>query len=175
MLAAAVACSGCTAQHDGGPCWPIAASHVGGQVTIGTGDVAFQAFGSVLPIVTGQGLPLVEVQSRISGIPPGDPDNPFAPGNPKTLVTGTVDTGYTIGAACPATLGYRASPAGPGLYDITGAIKVPVGDAQTTAQQAGHSIHLVLEVIGSDGAYAKDQHDVTLGPFPLVDAGVDAM
>lgn len=145
-----------------GPCWPLDAMP-GGQAELGTGDIAFEAMPAMLPIIRSaiQSDPYLQIHSRIHGLPPGDPGDILAPGNPKTKVSATIDElGVTLEVPCPASLGYVSSPEA-GAFDLIHSLRVGFG-AMPLDQFAGKQARITLEVVGSNGLYAQDTKLVTL-------------
>lgn len=175
---ACVACAACdntTPPADAGPCWPPANAVPGGQVTIGTGDISWQAMPAMLAIVANgsQSDPFLQIHSRIRGMPPGNANDPFDPANPKTLVSATIpDLGITLGVSCPATIGYVTSPDDPTSFDLLHSLRIGIG-TQPIASVVGHQATLTVEVAGSNGLLAMDSKTVMLIQMPApVDAGV---
>jgi hypothetical protein len=149
---------------DAGPCWPLNATP-GGQVELGTGDISFEPMPNVLPIINNlsQSDPYLQVQSRIHGFPPGSPDDAFDPRNPKTKVSAEIpELGLVLNPeiTCPASLGYVASPA-PGAYDLVHSLRLGFRSFPVD-QASGKQAHITIEVVGSNGLYAKDEKLVTL-------------
>ena len=147
---------------DAGPCWPLSATP-GGQVELGTGDLTFEPWPATMAIITSsaQSDPFVEVHARIRDLPPGNPNNIFDPHNPKTKASLVID-GLTFpqGVECPGTLGYVASPVA-GAFDLLHSLHVGFGTTPLD-QVAGKQARVTIEVVGSDGHYAKDEQFVTL-------------
>lgn len=145
-----------------GPCWPLDAMP-GGQAELGTGDIAFEPMPAMLPIIrnASQSDPFLQIYSRIHGLPPGDPDDILARGNPRTKVGATIDElGLTLGVECPASLGYVASPEA-GAFDMIHSLRIGLGTIPP-AQVAGKQVRITLEVVGSNGLYAQDMKLATL-------------
>lgn len=147
---------------DAGPCWPLP-STPGGEVELGTGDIDFVPLGDTLEVISSpaQSDPFVQVHARIRDLPPGDADDIFAPGNPKTKASLVIESlGMTIGVDCPATLGYAAA-AEPGAFDMVHSLHVGFG-FMPIDQVPGKQGRVTIEVVGSDGHYAKAEKLVTL-------------
>jgi hypothetical protein len=145
-----------------GPCWPLDAMP-GGQAELGTGDIAFEPMPAMLPVIrnASQSDPFLQIQARIHGLPPGNPDNILDPGNPRTKVGATIDElGLTLEVECPASLGYVASPEA-GAFDLVHSLRIGLGTTPP-AQVAGKQVRITLEVVGSNGLYAQDMKLVTL-------------
>jgi hypothetical protein len=145
-----------------GPCWPLDAMP-GGQAEVGTGDITFDVMPAMLPIIksASQSDPYLQIHSRIHGLPPGDPNDLLAPGNPKTKVSAVVDElGLTLGVECPASLGYVSSPEA-GAFDLVRSLRVGFG-TMPLDQFEGKQARITLEVVGSNGLYAQDMKLVTL-------------
>ncbi len=155
---------------DAGPCWPLNATP-GGQVELGTGDIAFAPMPDTAAIIRGlsQSDPYLQVHARIRGLPPGDPSNVFDPRNPKTKASAVIaDLALTLGVECPASLGYIASPSSPqsGEFDLS-PHSLRVGFGSFPSEQAlGKQALITIEVVGSNGLYAKAEKLVTLVPMP---------
>lgn len=151
--------------HDAGPtgpCWPLDAMP-GGQAEVGTGDIDFEPMPATLPIIrnASQSDPYLQIHSRVHGLPPGDPNDILAPGNPKTKVGATIDElQLTLGVECPASLGYVASPEA-GAFDLIHSLRVGFG-TMPLDQLAGKQVRITLEVVGSNGLYAQDTKMATL-------------
>jgi hypothetical protein len=146
-----------------GPCWPLDAMP-GGQAELGTGDITFEPFPAMLPIIrdASQSDPYVAIHARIHGLPPGNPDNILDPGNPNTKFGATIDElGLTLGVECPARLGYVASPQGAGTFDLVHSLRIGFG-TMPLAQVTGKQIRVTLVVVGSNGLYAQDEKLATL-------------
>jgi hypothetical protein len=141
-----------------GPCWPLP-STPGGEVELGTGDVTFEPLGAVVPIVVNSGAqsdPYIQIHSRIRGMPPGDPFDAFDPANPRTKVSAVIEeTGFVIGegVVCPASLGYVAGPDAD-TFDIQHSLHLGFGFTPLS-EVSGKQVHITLEVVGSNGLYAK--------------------
>jgi hypothetical protein len=148
---------------DAGPCWPLNATP-GGQVELGTGDIAFEPMPDVLPIINNlsQSDPYLLVHARIRGLPPGDPGDIFDPRNPKTKVSATIaDLGVQLGVECPASLGYIAAPE-PGAFDLSPhSFRLGFGTLPP-AQASGKQALITIEVVGSNGLSAQAEKLVTL-------------
>jgi hypothetical protein len=161
-----VACGGHPGQSADapGPCWPLDAMP-GGQAELGTGDITFEPFPAMLPIIrdASQSDPYVAIHARIHGLPPGNPNNILDPGNPNTKFGATIDElGLTLGVECPARLGYVASPqGGAGAFDLVHSLRIGFG-TMPLAQVAGKQIRITLVVVGSNGLYAQDTKLATL-------------
>jgi hypothetical protein len=151
---------------DAGPCWPLNATP-GGQVELGTGDITFAPMPDMIAIISSvsQSDPYLQVHSRIRGLPPGDPENIFDPRNPKTKVSAVIaDLALTLGVECPASLGYIASPSSPqsGDFDLS-PHSLRLGFGSFPFEQAvGKQALITIEVVGSNGRYAKAEKLVTL-------------
>jgi hypothetical protein len=118
---------------------------------------------AMLPIMmsASQSDPYLQIQSRIHGLPPGNPDDILAPGNPRTKVSATIDElGLTLGVECPASLGYVSSPEA-GAFDLVHSLRIGLGTIPF-AQVAGKQARITLEVVGSNGLHAQDVKLVTL-------------
>jgi len=168
MLLASCGGGGASAPPDQmGPCGPVD-SMSGGQVELGTGNLAFEPMPDMLPIImdASQAAPHLLVQSRIRGIPPGDPDNLLDPGNPQTKVSVVIDAlGVTLGGAYPARYGYVPSP-DPGAscaFDLKQAIGVSL-EMTPPDQAAGQQARITIVVTGSNGVSGQDMKLVTLTP-----------
>lgn len=161
---------------DAGPCWPLPATP-GGRVELGTGSIAFEPLPSPMPIIANgsQADPFLELFARIHDIPPGDPLDFFDPANPRTKMTVTVPAlGLTLGVPCPASIGYVQTDE-PGVSDLPRSLRVGIG-VNPIAEFADQQAEILVEVVGSNGLYARDQKTVTLSiPPSPVDAGVDAL
>jgi hypothetical protein len=160
-----------------GACWPLP-STPGGHAELGTGDVTFEPMPDTLSIMMGGGQsdPFLEIHSRIQGIPPGDPLDVLARGNPKTKVTAVLpDVNLTLGIACPASIGYASSSVA-GSFDLVHSLRIGFGTAATAQSAIGKQARITLEVVGSNGLYARDDKTVTVsGSLIAADAGVDGM
>ena len=150
-----------------GPCWPLP-STPGGEIEIGTGDIAFEALGDTLDVISSpaQSDPFVQVHARIRDLPPGDADDIFAPGNPRTKASLAIESlGVTIGVDCPASLGYTASAAAPGAFDMVHSLHVGFG-LMPIDQVPGKQGRVTIEIVGADGHYAKAEKLVMLVARP---------
>lgn len=156
------ACDGATAMVDAGPCWPLNAEP-GGEVQLGTGDISFEPLPGELVIVRdgSQSDPFIQLHSRVRGLPPGNPKDIFDPRNPKTKVSAVIgELGLTLGYECPASIGYVPAPEG-GAFDLLRSLRLgfgtfPIDDA------VGKQARVTIEVVGSNGVYARDEKMVTL-------------
>lgn len=185
LFATIAALAGCGGGHGSpdapGACWPLP-STPGGQVELGTGDLTFMTMPATLPIVTGQSLPGLRLQARLTGIPGGDPTNFLDKANPRTMFSGAIDSlGWTMTVPCPATFGYKPDPDQPGAYILPSYHALTFSPDQPYQQAYGQQIRITIEVVGSNGLYAKDEKTVTIEapagapPDAGVDAAVDAM
>jgi hypothetical protein len=168
VLGAVLLLAACGDDGDGGddaagPCWPLEASP-GGEVELGTGEIDFEQMPDVLALVanTSQSDPYIEVHSRIRGMPPGSPDDPFDPKNPRTKV-GLVseELGLTLGVECPASIGYVASPGVDGAFDMAHSLRIGFG-LLPIEQVTGKHARITIEVVGSNRRYARDEKVVVL-------------
>jgi hypothetical protein len=149
---------------DAGPCWPLTATP-GGQVELGTGDITFEPMPAVLPIINNlsQSDPHLQLHARIRGFPPGNPNDAFDPRNPRTMLGAEIpELGLVLNPEiqCPASLAYVASPE-PGAFDLVHSIPRGFGNFPI-GQASGKQAHITIEVVGSNGLYAKDERLVTL-------------
>jgi|GEM_PF-6319553 len=150
-----------------GPCWPLP-STPGGEIELGTGDIAFEPLGDTLDLISSpaQADPFVQVHARIRDLPPGDADDIFAPGNPRTKASLAIEAlGVTIGVDCPASLGYAASAAAPGAFDMVHSLRVGFG-VMPIDQVPGKQGRVTIEVVGADGRYAKAEKLVMIVARP---------
>jgi hypothetical protein len=157
-----VSCGGNEGTVDAGPCWPLSAAP-GGQVELGTGDVTFAPMPATVSIVMNgsQSDPFLQVHSRIRGLPPGNPDDFFDPRNPKTKVGAVIaDLGLVLGVECPASIGYVDSPE-TGAFDMLHSLRIGFGTLPLD-QVSGKQARITIEVVGSNGLYAKDEKLVTV-------------
>jgi hypothetical protein len=161
-------CSGKEGTPDAGPCWPLSATP-GGEVELGTGDIAFEPMPDVLSITknASQSDPFLPIHSRIRGMPPGDSNDPFDRANPRTKVSATIpDLGLTLGVECPASIGYVDAPVD-GSYDLLHSLRIGFG-ARPLAEVHGKQAMLTVEVVGSNGVYAKAEKLVLLDAPPTM-------
>jgi hypothetical protein len=171
-LAVLAACGGepsVTPDAYDGPCWPLP-STPGGEVELGTGALRFEPMPDIVPIKVNerQGDPFIEVHSRIRGIPGGDPYNAFDPTNPRTKVAAVIDElGWTLPVAvdCPATRGYFASSE-PGAFDLPQSLTIGFETFERAREASGKPVRITLEVVGSNGLYAKAEKEAVLGDVP---------
>lgn len=167
VAAAAVAAAACDGGGGGGEdapgaCWPLP-STPGGQVELGTGEIDFMPMPDVLTVVrnASQSDPYIEVHSRIRGMPPGSPDDPFDPKNPRTRVRFASDElGLALGNDCPASIGYVAAPES-GAFDLLHSLRIGFGSFPID-QVSGKSARITIEVVGSNRLYASDEKVVVL-------------
>ncbi|MEO8699416.1 MAG: hypothetical protein ABI867_05205 [Kofleriaceae bacterium] len=151
-----------------GPCWPLP-STPGGEVEIGTGDIVFEPIGAEMPITRGisQSDPYLEIHARMRGMPPGDRDDAFDAANPHTKVSAVViDTGFVVGAAivCPASLGYVPGPDS-GTFDLQHSLRLGFGTTPLS-EVSGKDVRVTVEIVGSNGLYAKAEAVVPLETIP---------
>jgi len=177
LLSATVGCGGKSDDGpiDAGPCWPLAATP-GGQVELGTGSIAFEPLPPTMAVMANgsQAVPYLDMYARIRGMPPGNPQDFFDPTNPRTKMTVTVPgLGVTLGVPCPSSIGYVPSPES-GAFDLLHSLRVGIGSTPIEDFD-GQQATLLVEVVGSNGLYAKDEKTVMLTVLiETVDAGVDA-
>jgi hypothetical protein len=155
-----------TGDVDAGPCWPLNATP-GGEVELGTGDIDFEPLADTLQIVSSpaQSDPYVQIHARIRDLPPGDPNDIFASGNPKTKVDLVIESlGLSLGVACPASLGYGPAPES-GAFDMVHSLHVGFG-FMPIDNVPGTQGRVTIEVVGSNGHYAKAEKLVTLTAAP---------
>lgn len=147
---------------DAGPCWPLGDPP---SAQVGTGDITFEPMPDVLPVISNasQSDPFLQVHARIHGIPPGDPQDTLAPGNPKTMGSVVIpDLGRMLGTAGPATIGYACSSE-PGAYDLAYSLHIGFGFGNNPLDQvSGKQARITIEVVGSNGLSARDEKLVTL-------------
>ena len=170
-LALLASCGDNRPPPDSGLCWPIEAKP-GGEVELGTGDITFRPMPATLTIVrnASQSDPYLEVHSRIRGLPPGNPDDPFDLRNPKTKVSAVIDElGLTLGVECPASLGYVSSPE-TGAYDMLHSLRLGFG-LYPLDQVSGKQARITIEVVGSNGRYARDEKLVVVMAPPVTPPG----
>jgi hypothetical protein len=144
------------------PCWPIMSSP-GGSVEMGTGQITWMPMPDTVIVNKNptQSDPYLEVHSRIRGMPPGSPDDPFDPKNPRTKVGLAVDElGLVLGVDCPASLGYVAASES-GVYDLVHSLRVGFG-SYPVDQAIGKQARITVEVVGSNRLYARDEKVVML-------------
>jgi hypothetical protein len=156
------ACGGHDAPPDAGPCWPLK-STPGGQVELGTGEIDFVPMPAMISIIKNgsQSDPFLQAHARIRGIPPGNPDDFFDPRNPKTKVGAVIDElSLVLGVECPASIGYVPSPES-GAFDMLHSLRLGFGTFPLD-QAMGKQVRITIEVVGSNGLYAKDEKLVTL-------------
>jgi hypothetical protein len=144
-------------------CWPLSDPP---SAQIGTGDITFAPMPDVLPVIINTGAqsdPFLQVHARIHGIPPGDPQDTLAPGNPKTMGSVVIpELGRTLGPDGPATFGYACSPE-PGAYDMARSLHIGFGFGDNPLDQvSGKQARITIEVVGSNGLSARDEKLVTL-------------
>ncbi len=151
-----------------GPCWPLP-SEAGGEVVLGTGDITFEAMPDTVTIERNgtQSDPYLPVHARIRGMPPGDPNDYFDPANPRTRISASIDDiGLELGLACPASIGYVASLEA-GAFDMLHSLRIGFGTSALAAID-GKPARIIVEVVGSNGLYARDERIVTLlAPPPM--------
>lgn len=170
-IRSALASLACLASCDGGEtipdtppgqCWPLA-STPGGQVEAGTGALSFEPMPAILEIDNSgvQSDPFIKIHARMRGMPPGDPNDAFAPNNPKTKVSAVIDElGLTLDLGCPGSLGYVPSPED-GAFDLAYAYRIGFGTFPID-QASGKQARITVEVVGSNQLYARDEKLVTL-------------
>ena len=157
------ACSGGShGMPDAGPCWPLK-GEPGGSVELGTGELMFQPMPTTLMVIrnASQSDPYLDINARIHGLPPGNPQDFFDPTNPKTKINATVpDLGWMLGIDCPASIGYMASGT-PDYFDMLHSLRIGFG-ANPVQMADGKTAHITIDVVGSNGLIAHDEKDVTL-------------
>lgn len=161
-------CSGGESMPDAGPCWPITAKP-GGAVEVGTGDIAFEPMPDVLPVTknASQSDPFLPIHSRIRGMPPGNPDDPFDRANPRTKVSAAIpDLGLVLGVDCPASIGYVEAPVDD-AFDLLHSLRIGFG-LRPLAEIHGKQAMITVEVVGSNGVYAKAEKLVLLDAPPTM-------
>lgn len=139
-----------------GPCWPVDNTTPGGTILLGTGEDAYQPMQDETELVYGpQGGFHVVVNSRISGLSPGNPNDVLDPINPRTRFRAFfVDTGEPINpTTCPIRIGYMASPES-GSFDlaIASAILYQVGLPEDMIFD--RQLRVVVEIIDGEMHYA---------------------
>ncbi|MBA3819269.1 MAG: hypothetical protein H0X17_10285 [Deltaproteobacteria bacterium] len=178
VLAAGALFAGC---KDGGPagpdagCWPMEAATPGGEVELGTGIGGFEPLPASLRFIQGtQGGTFLVVNARIRGLAPGNPNDFFDPGNPKTLFTAIEFDGTEIRPPCPGTLGYV--PAGPDHFERARAQYLEFLPYEVGSRAFNTNVRLVVEIIDANGRYARDERVVfaEAPPSSIADAGAEA-
>lgn len=145
----------------------------GRAVALGTGDGVFEPMPLVLDISdNGQaGIPYLPLRTRIWGIPPGDPTNELSPGNPTTVIHAAVDPiGWRFDGT--AMLGYGpVTDAGGCEGDDVGRLLRLTLTVEEGRAMVGLPVEFLVMVIGNNGATASADMTVTVGSYPVHDAG----
>jgi hypothetical protein len=151
---------------EAGPCWPIP-STPGGEIELGTGDLTFEPLGDTLEIIASpaQSDPFVQVHARIRDLPPGNANDILDPANPRTKASLVIESlGLALGVDCPARIPYIPAPAS-GAFDLVHSLHVGFG-FMPIDQVPGSQGRVTIEIVGSDGHYAKAEKLVTLIASP---------
>ncbi len=173
FAAASFAAAGCTSD----PGAPDAGDGGMGsaQVELGTGAAGFE------PLVAEQPLELVAgpqggfhfiVHARARGIDPGDPAAPGQPINPRTTFSAFAEDGRQIDRLLPSYhLGYEASAAGAGWYELSSGRILQIENAEVP-DAFGQRVRVVVRVRDAAGHEGQDERWVV--PFDArLDAGPD--
>jgi hypothetical protein len=148
------------------PCW-LDTYTPGGSVELGTGELQFTPMGDQVALEYGSQLGFdIPVNSRITGMLPGNPSDPLDPNNPRTRFHGYfMDTGAAINPGrCGIRLGYVPSSAS--TFDLVHGGAILFDTSLTGTDLFGRQVLVVLEVIDSAGNYATTQKVVTCEPPP---------
>lgn len=161
--------AGSDATADAGPpqsCWPDIPRFPQGSVQLGTGlngYAGWKPMPDVLPLEYGtqDGYNLV-AHVRMTGFPPGDPDNVFDPGNPRTRILAYFDdtnVPLNVAAECAFRLGYV--PTGTGEFEMVSAVPVIFDTCWRSDNLIGRPLRIELEMLDSSGGYTTDTKVVT--------------
>jgi hypothetical protein len=100
-------------------------------------------------------------------MPPGNPDDPFDRENPRTKIQARIDElGLVLprGVDCPASLGYVQGPQA-GTFDLIHSLRAGFG-MTPLADVDGKQAVVTVEVVGSNGLYAKAEKTITIAIPP---------
>lgn len=152
-------------------CWYDPPYTPGGTIKLGTGAVTFEPMPD-MPQLEPPGMQIpafdLAVNAQITGLAPGNPNDPLDPGNPHTRFRGFfVDNGESVYPAigpCGVRLGYV--PAGSGTFTMARGTPLAFDPIYTGTDLFGRQVHIILEIIDANLNYAIDEKTVTLQPPP---------
>jgi hypothetical protein len=178
LVSVLAACGGGESEPDAydGPCWPLP-SEPGGEVQMGTGDIAFEEMPDLLVVTSNasQSDPFLMIHSRIRGMPPGNPNDAFDRANPKTKVAADINEGEVVlELACPASIGYVPGDSADS-FDLLHSLRLGFGFGFPLATVDGKQARITVEVVGSNGLYARAEKLVTLSIPPPPDVPGEEM
>lgn len=136
---------------------------------LGAGELSFTTIGDDLPLEFGGQLSALGLFAnvRVKGLELGDPENVLNPYNPRTRATVYfADTGRPLITSCPMFRVAYEIPLGDGWYGRDLAFPVLFDDCWRSTDLLGQRVRFKVEVIDGCGAYATDEHVVTLQPHP---------
>jgi hypothetical protein len=134
-----------------------------GRIELGTSLGAFEPIESEqeLALIEGiQGSTHFDLNARIWDLEPGNPTDTRDPGNPRTLFSAFAEDGRRLdGSSCGWTIGYETH----GDYaDISRPRILPL--LNRYRDHYGQRARLVVEILDSQGRYARDEVWVTAVP-----------
>jgi hypothetical protein len=167
------------------PCW-LDTYTPGGSVELGTGIVQYMPMPDTIELeygtqVVGYDMP---VSAQITGLVPGNANDPTDPANPRTRFHGffydtptacgpgnTCATGQQCvsgnclvpvnAGKCGARLGYVPASGSTTTYNLARSLAIPFDSSLKYADVQGRKILVVVEIIDSQGLYATAQKLVT--------------
>lgn len=142
---------------------------------MGTGDIAFEEMPDPLVVTSNasQSDPFLMIHSRIRGMPPGNADDPFDRANPRTKVAADIVGVVVLGQDCPASIGYVPASE-PDSFDLLHSLRLGFGFGFDLSSVDGKQTVITVEVVGSNGLYARAEKTVTLSVPPSDAPGGDA-
>ena len=145
-------------------CFPDRDAVPGGQIDVGR-PAPFEAFldNDDLTLVIGpQGGVHIDIQARMSGLVPGDPDNPVSEDNPYTRFF-AYDQDEVQVSAIPCAFRIAYTDDGEGLsldHDVVLFLKNEHVAPATAERRIGQTWRIGVEIVDAQGRYASDFHDV---------------
>jgi hypothetical protein len=138
-------------------CWPIDESAQSGMVELGYGgNGRWESMPASIQFQNGnQGGTFLVLDARVRDLAPGDRNNIFAPGNPRTKFTVVLFDGTIVSPACPSRVPYV--PSAEGWSECVGPQPFPFLPYKLGEEAFDTDVRIIAEVIDARGNYARDE------------------
>jgi hypothetical protein len=173
-VTAIVGCAGSSTAAQPSSCWPIDESTQSGIVEVGFGgNGSWEPMPASIQFQNGnQGGTLLMLDARVKDLAPGDPDDVFAPGNPRTLITVVLFDGTIVGAPCPSRVPYV--PSADGWSECAAPQAFPFLPYAVGQKAFDTDVHIIAEVIDARGHHARDEVTVHAAAPTFTASSADA-